>query len=184
MSAAASGAGVQLHLQYSAIRKALSEQMFPTQGRMYVKGTVQSRCSYAYLENPLIGGRDGRIEILARFTGRNSLNILGLCLGMGDAFDLRILTAPYYEKGAIRLKDVKVETLDRETYYSRKVRETIMESLPSKFEYRVDEEASKILERKTAGVPYQQQLSGFQVSRIEVTSEALILTLEFTLVVK
>jgi hypothetical protein len=184
LAAAAYGAGVQLHLQYGAIQKALSQQMFRSEGRMYVKGTPQSRCNFAYLENPVIGGRDGRIEILARFTGRNSFNLLGLCLGMGDSFDMRILTEPHYEKGAIRLKDVRVETIQRETYYSRRVREAIREKLPVQFEYRVDEEARKILERKTPDAPYQQKLSGFQVSRIDVTPEALILTLEFTLVVK
>jgi hypothetical protein len=48
----------------------------------------------------------------------------------------------------------------------------------------VADEARRILERPQVGEPYQQQLQNFQVSQIRVTPAALLLTLEFTLVVQ
>jgi len=78
-----------------------------------------------------------------------------------------------------------VETPDKNSYYSKKVRSSITDNLGRKFEYRVSDEARRILERKgDSSEPYRQQLERFQVSQIQVTPAALVLTLEFTLVVK
>lgn len=180
-------AGVELQVQFSAIQKVLSQQMFIQEGRMYVRGTPTDKCSYAFLEAPVVNGVNGRIEIRALFHGKNATNFLGRCWGLGDVFELRIVAAPYFEKdkGLIRLKDVEVETVDRKTYYSKKVRDSITENLGKRFEYRVADEAKRILERKAdPKEPYQQQLQSFQVSQIKVTPAALVLMLDFTLVVK
>ena len=97
---------------------------------------------------------------------------------------MRIMASPYYDAGLIRLKDVDVETAGRDSLYSRKVRAAITENLSTKFEYKVADEARRILERPHSGEPYKQQLQNFQVSQIRVTPAALLLTLEFTLVVQ
>ncbi len=177
-------AGVELQVQYSAIQKVMARQMFGESGRMYVKGSPETRCSFAYLENPVLGEAAGRIEIRARFSGKNAANFFGRCIGFGDVFDMRIMASPYYDGGLIRLKDVAVETAGRDSIYARKVRAAITENLSRKFEYKVADEARRILERPQSGEPYQQQLQNFQVSQIRVTPAALLLTLEFTLVVQ
>ncbi len=177
-------AGVELQVQYSAIQKVMARQIFGESGRMYVKGSPQTRCSFAYLENPVLGEAAGRIEIRARFSGKNAANFFGRCIGFGDGFDMRIMASPYYDGGLIRLKDVVVETAGRDSIYARKVRAAITENLTRKFEYKVADEARRILERPQVGEPYQQQLQNFQVSQIRVTPAALLLTLEFTLVVQ
>lgn len=177
--------GVELQVQFSAIQKVLAQQMFFQDGRMYVRGTPQDKCNYAFLQAPVVGGTDGRVEIRALFHGKNGTSFLGRCWGLGDVFELRIIAVPYSENGLIRLKDVEVETVDRKSYYSRKVRESITQNLGKRFEYRVADEAKRILERKAdPREPYQQQLQSFQVSQIRVTPEALVLMLDFTLVVK
>lgn len=171
-------------MQYSAIQKVLAQQMFGEEGKLYVKGTPTNHCSFAYLENPMLAGADGNIEIRAHFSGKNATSFFGRCWGMGDTFDLRVIAVPYFVDGLIRLRNVNVETAGRDTFYARKVREHIIADLPKKFEYRVTDEAKRILERKPSNEPYQQQLQNFQVSQIKVTPEALVLWLEFTLIVK
>ena len=178
------GAGVELQVQYSAIQKVMARQMFGIGGRMYVKGSPETRCSFAYLENPVLGEAAGRIEIKARFSGKNAASLFGRCIGFGDEFDMRIIASPYYDGGLIRLKDVDVETAGRDSLYARKVRAAITENLSKKFEYKVADEARRILERPQSSEPYKQQLQNFQVSQIRVTPAALLLTLEFTLVVQ
>lgn len=178
------GAGVELQVQYSAIQKVMARQMFGISGRMYVKGSPETRCSFAYLENPVLGEAAGRIEIKARFSGKNAASLFGRCIGFGDVFDMRIMASPYYDGGLIRLKDVDVETAGRDSLYARKVRAAITENLSKKFEYKVADEARRILERPQSGEPYKQRLQNFQVSQIRVTPAALLLTLEFTLVVQ
>jgi hypothetical protein len=148
------------------------------------KGTPETRCSFAYLEHPVLAEAGGRIEIRARFSGKNAASFFGRCIGFGDVFDMRIVASPYYEAGLIRLRDVAVETEGRDSLYARRVRSAITEELARKFEYKVADEAKRILERNPAGEPYRQQLQNFQVSQIRVTPAALLLTLEFTLVVQ
>lgn len=177
-------AGVELQIQYSALQKVLAQQMFADRGRLWVKGNPESKCSYAYLEQPAIGGTEGKLQILAKFFGKNATSFFGRCLGFGDIFDLKVYAVPYYQDGFIRLRDVDVDTGGRETFYARKVRESIRDDLPKKFSYKVSDEAKRILERKPSNEPYQQQLSSFNVSQIRVTPAAIVLTLEFTLVVK
>ncbi len=176
--------GVELLVQYSAIQKVMARQMFGESGRMYVKGTPETRCSFAYLESPVLAEAAGRIEIRAKFSGKNAASFFGKCIGFGDMFDMRIMASPYYDSGLIRLKDVEVETAGRDSIYSRKVRAAITENLSRKFEYKVADEARRILERPQSGEPYKQQLQNFQVSQIRVTPAGLLLTLEFTLVVQ
>lgn len=176
-------AGVELQVQYSAIQKALSQQIFPGDGRLYVQGAPETKCSFAFLEHPVVAGLDGHIEIRARFSGRNAASVFGLCLGLGDTFELRILAVPLFQNGMIRLQSVEVETM-KDSYYTRRVRESVQDSLTKKFEYNVTEEARRILERRLPGEAFQQQMRNFQVSQIRATAEALILQLEFTLIVK
>lgn len=175
--------GVEVQIQYSVLQKAIAQQAFPASGRMYVKGSPENKCSYAYLENPVVSGMEGKIEIRAHFSGKNATNVLGYCLGLGDTFDIRILAAPQFQNGMIRLESVEVETA-KDGFYTRRVREGIQENLAKKFEYNVTEDAKRILERKLPGENFQQQLKNFKVASIRVTAEALILQLEFTLIVK
>lgn len=184
-SSAAFAGGVELQIQYSAIQNALAEQMFATDGRYWVRGDVKNRCNYAYIEHPLVRGTaDGQLAIQARFAGRNATNVFGLCFGLSDAFDLLILATPYYQDGSIRLKDVRVDSMGPETFYSNKVREAVRATLPKKFDYKASEEARKILMREAEGKPFLHELKDFQIAQIRVTPEAVILNVEFTLIVK
>lgn len=176
-------AGVELHIEYSAIQKVLAQQAFADNGRMYVRNDARNRCSFAYLENPVVGGIEGRIQIQVAFAGRSATNLFGRCLGFGDQFAIRILATPDYDGSVVRLKDVAVETA-KDTLYARKVREAITQDLPKKFQYPVVSEAKRILESRRGGEVYQQQLRRFQINAIKVTPEALVLLLEFTLVLK
>lgn len=175
---------MELQIQFSAVQKVLATQMFANEGRFYVRGDAQEKCSYAFLENPTVDGLEGAIQIRARFQGRNGTNIFGLCLGPGDTFDLKILAAPYFDTGSMRLREVRVESGTKNGFYARRVREAIQKDLPAKFEFKVDEEAKRLLENKKPNEPYQQQLTKFQISSIRVTPQALVLSLDFTLVVK
>jgi hypothetical protein len=160
----------------------LADQMFTEDGRKYLRGTPKARCNYAYLEHPGVqGDAAGRLHVAARFSGRSALDFLGRCVGLGDSFDLTITAVPYYQNGAIRFKNVVVES-KKDGFYIRRVRAALESTLRGQFAYRVADDAKKMLEEKHGN--YTQELSGFQVSAIRVTGDALILTLEFTLAVK
>ena len=46
--------------------------MFTDDGRRYVRGNRDAKCSYAWLEKPQIGGYEGKLIVRARFTGRSA----------------------------------------------------------------------------------------------------------------
>jgi hypothetical protein len=175
-------AGVELRIHYSALQRILAEQMFTQDGRRYVRGTPLARCNYAYLEHPdLHGEAGGRLNVRARFSGRSALDVFGRCVGLEDSFDVSITALPYFDKGAIRFKDVVVES-KKDGFYIRRVRAALASTLRSQFAYKVADDAKRILEEKRGN--YSQELSGFRVSTIQATGDALVLTLEFTLAVK
>ncbi len=175
-------AAVDLELHFSALQRILAEQMFTQDGRKYVRGHPSTKCNYAYLEHPdLHGDAAGRLNVMARFSGRSALDLFGRCVGLGDSFDLSITAVPYYRDGAIRFKDVAVDA-KKDGFYIRRVRAALATTLRSQFAYKVADDAKKILEEKRG--PYSPELAGFQVSAIRVTADALILSLDFTLRVK
>jgi hypothetical protein len=176
--------GAELRIEYSAIGKVLAQQVFTQEGRKYVRGTKEERCNFAYLEHPEISGSNGRIGIRAHFTGRSARNFFGKCVGLGDSFDVQIAAVPYYHDGVIGLKDVSVDSINRDGVYIRLVRAALAYSLANEFGYRVQDDAKKILEARRDALPISQELGRFDVQSIRVTADALVLGVDFTLTVK
>lgn len=168
-----------LRIQYSALQRMLAEQVFTTEGRRYVKGSKDSRCSYAYLEHPRVDAEaEGRLRIRARFSGRSGLDVFGHCMGFGDDFDLAVVVTPYYKDGAIRFRDVQIETSARGLYAGR-VCAALAESLPAQFAYPALQQARRALESRSPATDYPRELRRFEVTRVAVTRDSLVLTLDF-----
>ncbi|MCC6538269.1 MAG: hypothetical protein IT162_12005 [Bryobacterales bacterium] len=180
---AAQGA-VLVEIHFPVLERALSEQMFAQDGRRYVKGSKADKCSFAYLRKPKLGGWNGKLTIKARFTGRSALDVIGRCIGLGDDFDLTILAQPHYQSGKLRLKNVNVITEGKDSMYIRNVRLRLGQSLEREFTYPLDADAKRILEEPKPGAPFKQELRDFGIAAIEVTPQAVVLTLDFRLSVK
>lgn len=175
---------VDLRLQFGALERILTEQIFTQEGRRYVHGSKTSKCDFAYLEKPQIRGEDGKLRISARFTGRKALNVIGQCVGLGDAFDVVITAIPQYKSGNIGFQEVKVASAGKSGYYIRKVCEVMQATLARDFHYPLDAEAHRILEDPGAQPAYKRELKNFKVPEIRVTADALVLALDFELTVK
>jgi len=180
----ASAAGAELAIHFTAIRKILAQLVFTQDGRKYLRGAPTARCNYAYLENPQISGDSGMLRVSARFSGRSALDVFGKCVGLGDSFEASITALPYYQDGVLRLKDVQVVGKGRDGFYIRRVCSALAESLRTQFKYRLLDDAKLILERKQDGTAYSQEVVRFHVPSVQVTSDAVVLTLDFALAVK
>jgi hypothetical protein len=181
--------GAELEIHYTAIQKILAQEVFTQDGRRYVRGNPATKCSFAYLEHPELHGDDGRLSLKARFTGRSALDVFGRCIGLGDSFDVYITALPYYHNQSIGLKDVRVESrapqgAPRTGYYVRRVCAALGDSLRRQFEYRVADQARRILEQTAPGAAYRQELLDFNVPQLQVMPDALIVTVDFKLAVK
>ncbi|MFB3777561.1 MAG: hypothetical protein ACE141_08110 [Bryobacteraceae bacterium] len=176
--------GSELVIQFTAIQRILATQVFTEDGRKFIKGTPTAKCSFAYLQDPVIEGDGGLLQVKARFSGRSALNVFGKCVGLGDSFAVTIHAMPYYQDGLLRLKDVRVDSNGRDSFYIRRVCAGLAGSLRTQFSYRVMEEAKRLLERRQEGGGYAQELARFHVPAVRVTSEAVVLLLDFALTVK
>jgi hypothetical protein len=181
---ASSAAAVELAIQFPALERILGQQMFTEEGKRYVRGSKATPCHFAYLEQPKISAESDRLHVQAHFSGKSAADLFGHCIGLGDAFDLAITAVPYYHDGLIGFRDVRVKSLARDGFYIRRVCGAMAQSLSRDFQYRLFDDARRILEEKRPNAPFSQQVRAFQVPRIRVTGDALIVTLEFDLLVK
>jgi hypothetical protein len=176
-------AEVELSVHFTALKRMLADAVFTQEGRRYVRGTKDNRCNFAYLENPDLEAGDGRLRVKARFTGRTALDVFGRCVGLGDAFDVRITGTPQYRDGFIGLRDVSVDPSGRDSFYIRRVSAALKRSLERDFRYPAAEEARRAFEASSSPA-YRRQLGRFNVTAIRVASDALVLTLDFALSVR
>lgn len=162
----------------------LAEQVFTQEGRRYVRGDKSNRCNFAYLESPRVGAESGKLRIRARFSGRSSVNMLGQCVGLGDAFHVVIDARPQYKSGTIRLTDVIASSDGKTGFYIRRVCAALQASLTRDFAYPIENTARDLLENTGAQPGYKRELRNFNVPEIRVTPDAVVLVLDFQLAVK
>jgi hypothetical protein len=177
----------EIQLSYQVLERLIAQQAFTDEGRKYVRGARTSKCSFAYLENPRISAAPaGRVAIKAKFTGRSAIDMFGHCVGVGDAFHLTVFGVPIFDKGKVSFKDISVET-ERDSFYIRKVRQALMQSLSRQFEYNLQNDAKTLLEGRQQIEPnplYKREMIKFDVTQIRPTDNALVLTVDFVLAVK
>ena len=177
----------ELELRYAAIERVIADQLFSQEGRLYVRGNKATRCKFAYLESPHVGASDGRLRVSARFSGRTAFDMMGGCVGLGDSFDFTLIAAPVVKNGALTFKDVNVST-PRESFYIRRVRQALTASFARDFKIEVRDQARHLLEQPAAQAPakplYRQELASFDLRDVRVQPDALVLVMDFRLVVK
>ena len=185
LAAASAAHAVEIRIQFGALERLLGEQVFTQEGRRYMRGAKTDKCNFAYLEKPQVrGDDDGHLQMRARFTGRAALNLIGQCVGMGDAFDAVITGVPVYKGGAIGLQEVKVVS-DRKTgYYIRQVCAAMESSLARDFKYPLERDAQVLLENPGPTPQYKREVRKFNVPQIRVTNDALVLTVDFEMTIK
>jgi|KBSMisStaDraftv2_1062788.scaffolds.fasta_scaffold161556_2 hypothetical protein len=174
-----------LEIRYSALERMVAAQMFTQEGRRYVRGNQAARCQYAYLEAPKLRAAGDRLQVAARFSGSSALDLFSRCVGMGDSFDLTLTAVPVPRKGAIAFQDTQVSTL-KDSYYIRHVRAAMMRSFDQDFKIDIRDQARRLLEQPAAaaGSVYQQELKDLDLAAIRVTPDALVLVVDFKLIVK
>ena len=175
---------VELRIYFTAVQKILSQQVFTQDGRRYVRGTAKSKCGFVYIDNPRLGESKELLTMKMRVTARTGWELLGACFGPGDAFDLAIEGTPYYQDGAIRMSNIRVSTVDRGSWYSRRIRDAFARNFPKYFEYKVFDDLKNTIEKGQPKGPFSLQLGALQVPRIRVLNDSVILDLDFSLSVR
>jgi hypothetical protein len=177
-------AQVELHLTFGVLQKVIAGQVFTDQGRRYVRGNKDKRCSFAYLENPRVGEADGRLVVRAKFSGRSALNVFGQCVGLGDSFDVVVRMTPYADKSVLKLHDVSVSSDGKNGMYHRAVCKALAETIPRVLVYDFAPDFKRALEADQPGIPFRKTVDNFVVQTMSVTKEALVLQLGLKLTLR
>ena len=172
-----------LEIRYSALERMVAGQMFTQEGRRYVRGSRADKCQYAYLEAPKLSAAGERLQVAARFSGSSAMDLFSRCVGMGDSFAINVTAIPVPRKGAIAFQDTQVSTA-KDSYYIRRVRTAMMKTFDQDFRIEIREQARRLLEQPASGSIYQQELKDMDLTGIRVTPDALVLVVDFKLVVK
>ena len=172
-----------LEIRYSALERMVAAQMFTEEGRRYVKGNQGAKCQYAYLEAPKLSATGDRLRVAAKFSGRSAMDLFSRCVGMGDSFDLTLTAVPVPRKGTIAFQDTQVST-PKDSYYIRRVRSAMMRTFDQDFKIEIRDQARRLLEQPASSALYQQELKDLDLNAIRVTPDALVLVVDFKLVVK
>jgi len=187
LSAASPAFATELELRYAAMERLIADQLFSQDGRLYVRGGKTTKCMYAYLESPHVGSTGGRLRVSARFSGRTALDMFGRCVGLGDSFDFTLIASPVVRNGALALTEVNIST-PRDSYYIRRVRQALVSSFSKTFKIEVRDQARRLVEQLPSTVSakplYQRELARFDLTDVRAEPDALVLVIDFRLVVK
>jgi len=177
----------ELELRYAAIERVIADQLFSQEGRLYVRGNKTTKCKFAFLESPHVGALDGRLRVTARFSGRTALDMFGGCVGLGDSFDFTLIAVPVVKNGALAFNEVNVST-PRDSFYIRRVRQALTSSFSRDFKIEVRDQARHLLEQApaqgSAKPLFQEELASFDLRDVRVQPDAVVLVMDFRLVVK
>ena len=177
-------AQVELHLTFGVLQKVIGAQVFTEDGRKYVRGGNDKRCSFAYLENPRVGEADGRLVVRAKFSGRSAMTVLGQCVGMGDSFDVVVRMTPYADKSLLRLREVEVTSDGKRGMYARAVCKQLAATIPRVLIYDFAPDFKRALEAEQPGVPFRKNVDDLIVQAMRVSREALVLQLGLKLTLR
>jgi hypothetical protein len=112
------------------------------------------------------------------------MDLFSRCVGMGDSFNVTITAVPVPRKGAITFQDTQVSTA-KDSYYIRRVRSAMMRTFDQDFKIEIRDQARRLLEQPaTTGSVYEQELKDLDLNAIRVTPDALVLVVDFKLIVK
>ncbi|MEP7354697.1 MAG: hypothetical protein ABI824_15825, partial [Acidobacteriota bacterium] len=176
--------GASLELRFTVLERMIAAEVFTTDGRRYVGNTQGEKCKFAYLERPKLGAAGNRLTLRVHFTGKYALGMLGRCVGMGDDFDLDLSAQPNAHNGAIGF-DQWLVTTSRDSYYIRRVKAALLQSISKDFRLEVKDQAKKMMESSNSSkAPFQQELKDFNLTDVRVTPDSLVLEVDFKLLVK
>jgi hypothetical protein len=108
----------------------------------------------------------------------------GQCVGLGDAFVVVVTATPQYRDGNIVLQNVVAVSESKTGIYIRRVCGILGASLARDFKYPLAADAQRILQDSSGQPGYKRELRDFQVPAIRVTNDALVIQVDFALIVK
>ena len=175
---AATGApAAEIVLERSAVEKLVVQTMFSNAGRH----DLQRGACYAYLENPSVELKDGRIKIRSRLSSRVGVDLGNSCVGVSITTWTVVSGRPAANGGSVRLDELRIDSVDDPNV--RLVLESgLLPALPRAIELDVVKAVRSMLQ--SSGAQLQTSVDAFQIESVQVGDERLGVRFEFRLVAR
>jgi len=113
---AAPAAAIHLTIAYPVLERTLDRELFREQGRYYLAGGPDDDCSYTYVEQPRLGAEGARLVLRLHLSARLGREVLGQCVGPGEAFEVVISGVPKIEGTSVTLADAQLSFPEHPRY--------------------------------------------------------------------
>lgn len=177
-------AAVELKIHATAIQKILDTEVFTQNGRNYLFGEPTTPCMSAYLADPKVSMKGGKLHVKMHFTGSIGREIGENCIGLSDDFDVTMTGIPVFRQGTLSIDSVEVTGLSGNPKFDEYVVAFVKQELPKMIEYKLLEEIQKLLVENRDEVPFRIDLLSLDIPRIEVREHLMVLTLDVNLEIK
>ena len=174
----------EVRISTAAIERVITAQFFSTaHQRHYLSGDENSKCDYAYLESPRAAARNGRIFMTVGLRARKATEAFGSCVGPGDSRDVTFSAAPFFDNGALGLKDIQLESISGLNFPGAEglVRGFLGNSVPSTFRYDFRTDLQNSLAAAGAPQGLRLSLAGFTVRGIQTDANAIVCSFDFAI---
>ena len=182
-STAAAG-GIQVNVYFSAVQKYLNTKIYNEQGRKYLLGGPESKCNYAYLEDPRISSVNNKIRLTTRFSGMIGTHIKGECLGIREQCEVKMVGKPYFKDGILGLEDVMLEDMDLSTQFGVMLDAFFRQEMPKFLQIHLLETIQSGMTDNGLTFPYQVGVPEAEIEKIKIDSDRIVLDTSFSVVLK
>lgn len=167
----------EIVLEHSAVDKLLTQTLFTNAGRH----DLQRGVCHAYLENPSVELKDGRIRIRSHLTARLGVEVAGSCVGVGFASWAVVSGRPASNGGTVKLEDLRIDSVEDPTV--RLVLESgLLPALPRAIELDVLKAVRSMLQ--ASGAQLQASVDAFQIESVLAGDDRLTVKFNFRLVAR
>ncbi len=177
VAAAAGAQAADIVLERSAVEKLVMQTMFSKAGRY----DLQKGACFAYLQNPSVELKDGRIRIRSHLSSRLGVEAGSTCVGINLTTWTVVSGRPAASGGSVRLDDLRIDSVDDPT--ARLVLESgLLPALPRAIELDVLNAVRSMLQN--SGAQLQTAVETFQIESVQVADDRLAVRFNFRLVAR
>ncbi len=167
-----------LEFEHAAIERMLAIGVMTQGGRLYIDGGPEDRCRHAFVQEPRVDSRDGRLRVTLLFSGRQAVSVAGRCVGPGGTFDVQVSGVPSFAGGEIYLAELRVEVPGPAQEFFSLVSGLLARQLGQRLRYSLDHALGQAAYQLSSQFGVVLGFQKLDVSRIEVGESSVKVTLD------
>ena len=166
----------EIVLEDTGVEKLVVQALFNDRGRLVL---ARGPCT-SYLDQPSVALANGRIQIRSHLSARMGFVVNGDCAGVSLASWTTVSGRPVAAGGAVRMEDIRIDSVDEPDLRSILQNSGLAASLPRAVQLNVRSAVQTMLLQSVNQI--QATMEEFEFQEVSVTGAKLSMRFEFKLV--